>query len=173
MAIPAGGKLAPTPDYGGADETPVPAAAARAPFGYPLAGDTWGDAERWATTYFPLGQYGLKLRFVDIDRETLNYDLDALAGAIDDEVSVISAVNLLGNPNDYDAIGRLTEGRKITLLEDNRQSMGARFGGRFAGTFGAVGTFSTFYSHHISTMDDGDLDRLHAVIATAVGTPSA
>ena len=55
-------------------------------------------AVSWATTYFPLTQYGLKLRFVDIDPETLNFDLVALARALDDQVSVVFAVNLLGNP---------------------------------------------------------------------------
>ena len=32
----------------------------------------------WSTTYFPLSQYGLKLRFVDVDLNTLNYDLNCL-----------------------------------------------------------------------------------------------
>jgi CDP-6-deoxy-D-xylo-4-hexulose-3-dehydrase len=35
-------------------------------------------AVSWSTTYFPLQQYGLKLKFVDIDLDTLNYDLEAL-----------------------------------------------------------------------------------------------
>jgi dTDP-4-amino-4,6-dideoxygalactose transaminase len=39
----------------------------------------------WSTTYFPLQQYGLKLKFVDIDLETLNYDLKALKSAISDK----------------------------------------------------------------------------------------
>src|SRR5574344_1139471 len=39
-------------------------------------------AVSWPTTYYPLYQYGLKLKFVDIDLETLNYDLDALKEAI-------------------------------------------------------------------------------------------
>jgi CDP-6-deoxy-D-xylo-4-hexulose-3-dehydrase len=125
-------------------------------------------AVSWATTYYPLCQYGLTLRFVDIDRETLNFDLAALEGAIDDDVSVVFAVNLLGNPNDYDAIRRLLAGRAITLIEDNCESMGAVFGGRFAGRFGRIGTFSSFFSHHISTMEGGvcltDDDELHHVL---------
>jgi CDP-6-deoxy-D-xylo-4-hexulose-3-dehydrase len=112
-------------------------------------------AVSWATTYYPLSQYGLKLRFVDIDRDTLNFDLAALERALDDDVSVVFAVNLLGNPNDYDAIGRLLAGRAITLIEDNCESMGARFGGRSTGCFGRIGAFSTFFSHHISTMEGG------------------
>ena len=112
-------------------------------------------AVSWATTYFPLSQYGLTLRFVDIDPETLNFDFDALARALDDDVDVVFAVNLLGNPNNYDAIRRLIAGRPVALLEDNCEALGAHFQGRATGTFGRIGTFSTFYSHHISTMEGG------------------
>jgi CDP-6-deoxy-D-xylo-4-hexulose-3-dehydrase len=112
-------------------------------------------AVSWATTYYPLCQYGFRLRFVDIDRQTLNFDLAALERALDDEVGVVFAVNLLGNPNDYEAIGRLLAGRGVNLIEDNCESLGARFAGRSAGRFGRIGTFSTFFSHHISTMEGG------------------
>ena len=127
-------------------------------------------AVSWPTTFYPLCQYGLKLRFVDIDRETLNFDLAALQRALDDDVSVVFAVNLLGNPNDYDAIAGLLSGRDITLIEDNCESMGARFSGRWAGRFGRIGTFSTFFSHHISTMEGGlcltDDDEIHQILVS-------
>jgi len=58
-------------------------------------------AVSWSTTYFPLAQYGLKLKFVDIDLETLNFDLNALQSAITDKTKLIMTVNLLGNPNDF------------------------------------------------------------------------
>ena len=112
-------------------------------------------AVSWSTTYFPLQQYGLKLVFVDIDSDTLNFNLDTLGRAITDKTKAILAVNLLGNPNDFDAINALIKGRDITLLEDNCESMGAQFNGRFAGTFGLMGTFSSFFSHHIATMEGG------------------
>ena len=50
-------------------------------------------AVSWPTTYYPLSQYGLHLKFVDIDKHTLNYDLDALASAIDAKTKAIMAVN--------------------------------------------------------------------------------
>ena len=40
-------------------------------------------------------------------------------------------------------------------MEDNCESMGAKVGKRFTGTFGIVNTFSTFFSHHISTIEGG------------------
>ncbi|RAM61659.1 pyridoxamine 5-phosphate oxidase [Herbaspirillum rubrisubalbicans] len=112
-------------------------------------------AVSWSTTYHPLQQYGLKLKFVDIDRDTLNYDIKALAEAVTDKTRAIMIVNLLGNPNDFDAIERIIAGRNIVVVEDNCESLGAQLNGRQAGTFGVMGTYSAFFSHHISTMEGG------------------
>jgi len=112
-------------------------------------------AVSWSTTYYPLAQYGLVQKFVDIDRATLNYDLDALADAVTDKTRAIMIVNLLGNPNDFDRIKQIIGERNIVLLEDNCESMGAKFGGKYTGTFAHVGSFSCFFSHHISTMEGG------------------
>lgn len=112
-------------------------------------------AVSWSTTYYPLYQYGLRIRFVDIDLHTLNYDLNQLEKAVTDKTRMIMAVNLLGNPNDFARIQRIIAGRNIILIEDNCESMGASYQGRKAGTFGAMGSFSSFFSHHISTMEGG------------------
>lgn len=112
-------------------------------------------AVSWATTYYPLQQYGLKLRFVDIDIDTLNMDLDLAAAAITPATKAIFAVNLLGNPNDFSRLQSLATQHDLILIEDNCESLGARFKGRAAGTFGVMGTFSAFFSHHISTMEGG------------------
>ncbi|MDA9795512.1 DegT/DnrJ/EryC1/StrS family aminotransferase [Paracoccaceae bacterium] len=112
-------------------------------------------AVSWSTTYFPLQQYGLHLKFVDIDLETLNYDLVALKEAVTKKTSAIMLVNLLGNPNDFEAVRNIVDGRNIVLIEDNCESMGATFKGKYAGTFGVMGTYSCFFSHHISTMEGG------------------
>ena len=111
--------------------------------------------ESWPTTYYPLSQYGLTQKFVDVDRNTLNYDLDQLQDAITNQTKAIMLVNLLGNPNDFDAINSMTAGRDIILIEDNCESMGAKYKGRFTGTFGLTASFSSFFSHHISTMEGG------------------
>ena len=91
----------------------------------------------------------------DIDRDTLNINLDELKNAITDKTKLILVVNLLGNPNDFNAIKTLIGDKNITLLEDNCESLGATFCGKQAGTFGLMGTFSSFYSHHIATMEGG------------------
>ncbi|MCA0212296.1 MAG: DegT/DnrJ/EryC1/StrS family aminotransferase [Proteobacteria bacterium] len=112
-------------------------------------------AVSWSTTYSPLAQYGLKLRFVDIDLETLNYDLDALRRAVRPGTKAIMAVNLLGNPNEFEVINSLAREHGLVVVEDNCESLGARYQGRMAGTFGVMGSYSFFFSHHMSTMEGG------------------
>jgi len=112
-------------------------------------------AVSWSTTYFPLQQYGLKVKFVDIDLKTLNIDLEQLKGAITDKTRAILTVNLLGNPNNFAEINSMIENQDIILLEDNCESMGATFEDQQAGTFGLMGTYSSFFSHHIATMEGG------------------
>jgi len=109
----------------------------------------------WSTTYFPLQQYGLHVKFVDINLETLNYDLEALKKAVTSKTKAILAVNLLGNPNNFDEIKVIIGNKNILLLEDNCESMGAKFNDKYTGSFGLMGTFSTFFSHHMSTMEGG------------------
>jgi CDP-6-deoxy-D-xylo-4-hexulose-3-dehydrase len=127
-------------------------------------------AVSWATTYYPLQQYGLRLRFVDIDADTLNMDLDLAEQAIGPKTKAIFAVNILGNPNDFTRLQALCDRNGLLLLEDNCESLGAVFEGRQAGTFGAMGTFSTFFSHHISTMEGGvivtDDERLRQTLVS-------
>ncbi|WP_432459143.1 DegT/DnrJ/EryC1/StrS family aminotransferase [Agarivorans sp. QJM3NY_25] len=112
-------------------------------------------AVSWSTTYFPLQQYGLKVKFVDVDLDTLNIDLDKLELAITEDTRAILSVNLLGNPNDYVRMNKIIAGRNIFILEDNCESMGATLNGKQAGTFGVMGTYSSFFSHHIATMEGG------------------
>jgi CDP-4-dehydro-6-deoxyglucose reductase, E1 len=102
----------------------------------------------WATSYSPFQQYGWKLRFVDIDRHTLNYDLKHLQIA-SDHADVILAINLLGNPNDFAAFPNLP------ILEDNCEAMGAVYNGKKTGTFGVMSSHSTYFSHHICTIEGG------------------
>jgi len=112
-------------------------------------------AVSWSTTYYPVHQLGLDLRFVDIDADTLNLDVERVAEAITPRTKAVLAVNLLGNPCELAKLKALCDARGLVLLEDNCESMGALLDGRQAGSWGLAGTFSTFFSHHISTMEGG------------------
>lgn len=125
-------------------------------------------AVSWSTTYSPLQQYGLHVKFVDVDKNTLNIDLEKLKSAITDKTKAILLVNLLGNPNDFDKIKAIIGDRDIEILEDNCESMGSTYNEKQTGTFGVMGTYSCFFSHHISTMEGGliatDDEELHHIL---------
>lgn len=122
-------------------------------------------AVSWATTFAPLQQYGLTLRFVDVELDTLNVSAESVAAAITPKTRAVMAVSILGNPAPLDALRKLCDERGLYLIEDNCESMGATLDGQSTGTFGHLNTFSLFFSHHISTMEGGmvltDNDELH------------
>ena len=120
----------------------------------------------WATTYHPLQQYGLKLRFVDVELDTLNIDVSKLEQALTPKTRAIVPVSILGNPAALDVIRAFADAHGLLVLEDNCESMDAELNGKKAGTFGDINTFSFFFSHHISTMEGGmiltdDLELAH------------
>jgi CDP-6-deoxy-D-xylo-4-hexulose-3-dehydrase len=109
----------------------------------------------WATSFYPLQQYGLSLRFVDVDLETLNIDISKLEEALTPKTKMVMAVSILGNPAELGKLREFCNKHDLILFEDNCESMGASLDGKYTGTFGDIGTFSTFFSHHISTMEGG------------------
>jgi CDP-4-dehydro-6-deoxyglucose reductase, E1 len=124
----------------------------------------------WATTYHPLQQYGLRLRFLDVELDTLNMDTSQLERALTPRTRAVMAVSILGNPCAMDVIRRFCEAHELYLIEDNCESMDAEIAGQKTGTFGHLNTFSTFFSHHISTMEGGmvltdDVELFHLLKA--------
>ncbi len=109
----------------------------------------------WSTTYSPLQQYGLKLKFVDVDLETLNFDIHQLTQAINKKTRLILAVNVCGNSNEFNKILKLIKSKKIILIEDNCESLGSEYKNKKTGTFGLMSSSSFYYSHHISTVEGG------------------
>ncbi len=111
----------------------------------------------WSTTYHPFQQYGLRLRFVDVEPDTLNIDTDALEKALTPKTRAIVAVSILGNPAALDRVRSFADEHGLYFLEDNCESLDAELDGKKTGTFGDIGTFSFFFSHQISTGEGGML----------------
>lgn len=111
----------------------------------------------WSTTFHPMQQYGLKLRFLDVELETLNMDAGRLEEAMTPDTRAVCGVSILGNPAALDAMRAFADSHGLWFFEDNCESLDARLGGRLTGTFGDIATFSFFFSHHISTMEGGML----------------
>ncbi len=109
----------------------------------------------WSTTYFPLQQYKLKIRLCDIDKNTLNYNLEDLKSKINKKTKLIVGVSILGNPADLNSLKEICKKKNIYLFEDNCESQGAKIKNKYTGSFGELSSSSFFFSHHISTVEGG------------------
>jgi CDP-6-deoxy-D-xylo-4-hexulose-3-dehydrase len=82
-------------------------------------------------------------------------DISAIQAAVTEKTKAVFVVNLLGNPCDFDPIRQFCDENDLILIEDNCETMGAEYNEKKTGTFGITGSFSSFYSHHICTMEGG------------------
>ena len=109
----------------------------------------------WSTTVWPLIQCGLIPVIVDVDPRTFNIDPNQARKAIGPKTRGMMPVHVYGNPCDMDALMQIAGEHKLIVIEDSCESLGARYREKSVGSFGAVGTFSFYYSHHITTLEGG------------------
>ena len=109
----------------------------------------------WSTTVWPLIQLGLVPVIVDMDPETLNMDPEQIERAIGPKTRGVMVVHVYGNPCDMDAIVDICKRRNLVLIEDCCEALAATYGGKAVGTIGRVGTFSFYFSHHMTTLEGG------------------
>jgi CDP-6-deoxy-D-xylo-4-hexulose-3-dehydrase len=109
----------------------------------------------WSTTVWPLVQCGLVPVFVDVDPRTLNISVDDLARRITDRTRAIMIVHVLGNGCDMSRIRGLAAQHSLLVIEDTCESLGTTSDGKVVGTLGDFGTYSFYYSHHMTTGEGG------------------
>jgi len=121
-------------------------------------------AVTWSTTLAPILQHGCVPVLVDIDPVTLNLRPSDLPAALSSKTRAIMPVHLLGNPVDMGPVRELARSHDLWVVEDTCESLGSSVSGRQVGTFGHFGTYSFYFSHHITTIEGGmlvtDDDRL-------------
>jgi CDP-6-deoxy-D-xylo-4-hexulose-3-dehydrase len=109
----------------------------------------------WPTTVWPLVQLGLTPVFVDVDPKTLAIDLDSARSVLGPKVKGMFLIHVLGQvPNMQKYLGFLAD-NEMQLIEDCCESLGGHFEGSHAGTFGVMGSFSFYFSHHLTTIEGG------------------
>jgi len=112
-------------------------------------------AVTWPTTITPIFQLGLKPVFVDVNLSDLSFDYEQLERKITSRTRGIFVVHLLGFPADIKRLNDLIKGENIVLLEDCCESLGAAVDGVKVGNFGLGGTFSSYWGHHLTTVEGG------------------
>lgn len=117
-------------------------------------------------TFFSSGEapalLGAHVVFVDVEADTFNMDPEKLEKAVEAvekegryRPRVVVAVDLFGQPADYDRICPICEKHGLLLLEDGAQGFGGEIRGRKACSFGDISTTSFFPAKPLGCYGDG------------------
>lgn len=107
------------------------------------------------TTIAPIIQNNLVPKFVDIEFNTLNFDINLLEQAISTRTKAIFVSPVLGNPPDLEIIKKLCNKKNILLIGDNCDSLGSKFNGKYIHEYYYSWSCSFYPAHHISTGEGG------------------
>ncbi|MCP3943382.1 MAG: DegT/DnrJ/EryC1/StrS family aminotransferase [Desulfobacteraceae bacterium] len=94
-------------------------------------------------------------KFVDIQRDTLNIDVEQIESAITPRTKAIMPVHLMGKPAEMDTIMEVAKKYNLIVVEDAAEAHGMLYKGRPAGTIGDLGAFSLYVAHIITTIEGG------------------
>lgn len=111
----------------------------------------------WSTSVWPIIQMGLIPVFVDVNIKTLNADTDKIENLLknDNKIKGMVVVHILGNTTNMNKLMELKEKYNLIYLEDTCESLGSKYNDKYLGTFGECGTYSFYFSHHITTIEGG------------------
>ena len=107
------------------------------------------------TTIAPIVQNGLKPVFVDIELDTLNFDVNKIEEKITDRTMAIFVSPVLGNPPDIDRLVDICETHGIILIGDNCDSLGTLWRDKLITDYYYAWTTSFYPAHHMSTGEGG------------------
>jgi dTDP-4-amino-4,6-dideoxygalactose transaminase len=95
--------------------------------------------------------------FVDIDPVTFNLDPALVRRAVTTRTRAIVPVHLYGLPADMDPIVDVAREKRIPIIEDAAQAIGATYKSQMVGTIGTIGCFSFFPSKNLGAFGEGGL----------------
>lgn len=107
------------------------------------------------TTISPIIQYGAVPVFVDVERSTVNIDINNLEKALSSKTKAVILAHTLGNPFNITEVKKFCDKHNLWLIEDNCDALGSKWNGQYTGTFGDIGTSSFYPAHHITTGEGG------------------
>mgnify|MGYP003681982755 CR=1 FL=1 len=112
------------------------------------------SAVGFPTTVNPIFQNNLIPVFVDAEIGNYNPTAKNIINAYSDKTKVIFLAHTLGNPFEVQELRDFCTDKNIWLIEDNCDSLGSTYMGKYTGTFGDMSTLSFYPAHHI-TMGEG------------------
>jgi perosamine synthetase len=121
---------------------------------------------------------GLKIRLVDLNPGTLDFDLEKMGNLPGGRVLAAIGCNLFGVLNDWDRLIQIGKANDYFLIDDGAQSFGAKYKGRASGSMGTAGFYSLGRGKALTTYNGGILVTNHEELARQLdreieGLPSA
>lgn len=112
-------------------------------------------------TFFATGEAvsytGATPVFADVDEGTFNLDPASLLKKITNRTKAVIAVHLFGQCAALDRISEICRAKKLILVEDCAQCIGADYDGRRAGSWGDFGGFSFYPTKNLAAAGDAGL----------------
>ncbi len=109
----------------------------------------------WASTGNTILNMGAKVRFVDVEPDTLNLNPELLEAAINERTKAIMPVHMAGHPCDMERIHEIARRHGVPVIEDAAHALGASYKGVPVGSRGAHTCFSFYAIKNITTMEGG------------------
>lgn len=95
--------------------------------------------------------------FVDVDENSQNITLDNIKNAVTEKTKAVILVHLAGWPCDVEEIVDWCHTKNIYVIEDCAQAHGAKYNGKYVGTFGDINAWSFCQDKIITTGGEGGM----------------
>tara|TARA_B110000483_G_scaffold158549_1_gene188139 strand:- start:8306 stop:9619 length:1314 start_codon:yes stop_codon:yes gene_type:complete len=99
--------------------------------------------------------YGAIPIFADVEKNTGCLDVESIKKLISKKTKAIIVVHQFGFPADMQKILKLAKKHNLKIIEDCAQAHGAKFKGKYVGTFGDIGVFSLNVNKTIQSGEGG------------------
>lgn len=123
---------------------------------------SWDDEDEiivspvgFATTVSVIYQNRLRPVFIDIEWNTLNFDIEQIPSKITERTRAIFVSPVLGNPPDMDRLQEICNEHGLQLIGDNCDSLGSKWKGKLLSEYYVAYSNSFYPAHHISTGEGG------------------
>lgn len=93
--------------------------------------------------------------FVDIDPETYNFCTKDAEKKVTSKTKAMMVVDVFGHPVDWKAINSFAQKHDLKVIDDCCEAIGAKFDGKYSGSFGDAGTFAFYPNKQMTTGEGG------------------
>jgi len=114
---------------------------------------------------YMLRGYGLKVIFIDIDKDSFNINAALIEEKITTQTKAIIMAHMYGNPCDIDRILDIARENNLIVIEDCAQACGAEYKSKKIGGFGDLAYFSFGLMKNVNTFGGGMITTSNNIFA--------